>query len=211
MNRKHLTSLALALALFSCANSFAQCSNCNNIGRYATASYYNACNGGLFARLFGRRCCSTSRYSYAYTAPQYAAPSCATGTCATGACVGGSCPIVDGVKKVAETALEIGYLAKVNAVRARYGLSRLALDANLDLQCASHCRNMATAGYIYHAPGCGYEIVASNSDEGVDNALVQWQQSPAHAAILLNPSFTRCGVQVCKDVYGRNYCAMRFR
>lgn len=123
----------------------------------------------------------------------------------------GPCRLAGGIRKVVNNVVENVYLARVNAVRVGYGLRKLELDKELDAQCAQHCRNMASAGYIYHAPSCGYEIVASNGETGIECALWQWKRSAAHAAILLNPNLTRCGVQTYRDAYGRNFCAMRFR
>lgn len=143
-------------------------------------------------------------------------PSCSPCGSVEASCIsnnsrGQSCRIAGNIKKAVKKVVENIYLAKVNAVRARYGLCRLAIDKDLDAQCANHCMNMAVAGYIFHAPACGYEIVASNNEIGIEGALQQWQQSPGHAAILLNPNLTRCGVQTYRDSFGRNYCAMRFR
>lgn len=120
-------------------------------------------------------------------------------------------PIVEGIKAAANAVAENAYLARVNRVRAQYGRAPLVIDSTLDAQCAASCKNMAAAGYIYHAPNCGAEIVASNSSRGIDSALNQWLWSSAHAQYLLNANFTRCGVQTYVDSRGRNYCAMRFR
>lgn len=120
-------------------------------------------------------------------------------------------PVAEGLKAARAAIAENVYLARVNRVRAQYGLNALTLDANLDYGCSAAVRNCAAYGAIYHASGCGAEILASNYSRGIDGALNQWLWSQAHARLLLNPAYTRCGVQTYVDANGKNYCAMRFR
>lgn len=114
-------------------------------------------------------------------------------------------------QRVAARVTAAAMLAQANATRARYGLSALTIDSSLQAGAEAHCEAEAARGYIYHAPGCGYEITAQNWDnEGIETALTQWLNSPGHRALLLGRNFTRCGVSYYRAADGRNYCTMRF-
>lgn len=113
-------------------------------------------------------------------------------------CPTGACPL---------TAVA-SLLDALNATRARYGLRALAYDATLtggSQYQASYC---ASRGALIH--GSGAEVLAYNN-EGVETALRQWLNSPAHRALLLNPSFTRGGIAIHRTSSGRVYVAARFR
>ena len=127
-------------------------------------------------------------------------------------------PVADTIRTVAdlprravEMTSEVVWLAKLNAVRSQYGRHELQLDHLLFQGAKSHCRNMAYYNKIYHAQGCGYEIVAQNYGVGVEEALDQWLNSSGHRAILLSPSLTYAGVAAYRDNNGLNWCAARFR
>ena len=105
----------------------------------------------------------------------------------------------------------LGYVSEINATRARYGLRALEIDVSLVVASEAHSQRQAARGQIFHAPGCGSEIVAQNWGVGVSFAIQQWLQSPPHRALLLSPQFTRLGVGVCKTTHGANYCTARFK
>lgn len=105
----------------------------------------------------------------------------------------------------------LGYVSEINATRARYGLRALEIDVSLVVASEAHSQRQAARGQIYHAQGCGAEIVAQNWGVGVSFAIQQWLQSPPHRALLLSPQFTRLGVGVCKTSHGANYCTARFK
>lgn len=117
-------------------------------------------------------------------------------------CPTGACPL-----KTARTAVA-SLLDALNATRARYGLHALSYDATLtggSQYQASYC---ASRGALIH--GSGAEVLAYNN-EGVETALRQWLNSPAHRALLLSPNFTRGGIAVHRTSTGRVYVAARFR
>ena len=99
-------------------------------------------------------------------------------------------------------------LDRVNAFRAQYGLSALAYDSTLTGGAQYQAGFCAYRGALVH--GSGAEILAQNN-QGIETALNQWLNSPAHRALLLNPSYRFGGVAVHRDGSGRVWCAMRFR
>lgn len=131
-------------------------------------------------------------------------------------CVGGACPLRDAVRSTVDNVAAVAALAKINALRARYGLRALVLDATLQSGAEAHCAAQARAGRVYHAAGSGWEICAVNGGAGIDGALAQWVASSGgfgrygHREILLNASFTRVGVATVRTADGRNYCTCRF-
>ena len=113
-------------------------------------------------------------------------------------CVGGVCPI---------RRTTANLLTRLNAVRARYGLAALKLDATLEAGAQRQAAYCSQAGALIH--GNAAEILAQNGS-GFDVALDQWLASPAHRALLLG-GYTRAGVGVRVDSRGRAWCAVRFR
>jgi uncharacterized protein YkwD len=117
-------------------------------------------------------------------------------------CPTGACPLTSARTAVASL------LDALNATRARYGLHALTYDSTLtggSQYQASYC---ASRGALIH--GSGAEVLAYNN-EGVETALRQWLNSPAHRALLLSPNFTRGGIAVHRTSSGRVYVAARFR
>ena len=105
----------------------------------------------------------------------------------------------------------IGYVNALNALRRRYGLRPVQIDIVLTEGAEAHSQHQAARGQIYHAPGCGAEVVAQNWSVGISEALRQWLNSPPHRSLILSASFTRVGVGVCKTEIGANYCTIRLR
>lgn len=105
----------------------------------------------------------------------------------------------------------IGYVNELNALRRRYGLRPVQIDIVLTNGAEAHSQHQAARGQIYHAPGCGAEVVAQNWSNGISEALRQWINSPPHRSLILSASFTRVGVGVCKTEIGANYCTIRLR
>ena len=105
----------------------------------------------------------------------------------------------------------IGYVNELNALRRRYGLRPVQIDIVLTEGAEAHSQHQAARGQIYHAPGCGAEVVAQNWSAGISEALRQWLNSPPHRSLILSAQFTRVGVGVCKTEIGANYCTIRLR
>lgn len=118
-------------------------------------------------------------------------------------CPTGACPLKNGAGSAVATLLD-----RVNAFRAQYGLSALAYDSTLTGGAQYQAGFCAYRGALVH--GSGAEILAQNN-QGIETALNQWLNSPAHRALLLNPSYRFGGVAVHRDGSGRVWCAMRFR
>lgn len=114
-------------------------------------------------------------------------------------CVGGVCPI---------RRTTANLLTRLNAVRARYGLAALKLDATLEAGAQRQAAFCSQTGALIHGGGAA-EILAQNGS-GFDVALDQWLASPAHRALLLG-RYTSAGVGVRVDSRGRAWCAVRFR
>ena len=105
----------------------------------------------------------------------------------------------------------IGYVSELNTLRRRYGLRPVQIDVVLTEGAEAHSQHQAARGQIYHAPGCGAEVVAQNWSAGISEALRQWLESPPHRSLILSAQFTRVGVGVCKTEIGANYCTIRLR
>lgn len=134
-----------------------------------------------------------------------ASPTCSTETCP-------SCRLADLAKQPLKTVAESVYLARVNSIRRQYGVRSLTLDAYLEQGCEAHANFMARYRVLQHASS-GYgrgEIIAQNYSVGIETALNQWLNSPAHRSILLSPNAVSCGVAAKRDGYGCNWCVMRF-
>lgn len=132
-------------------------------------------------------------------------PTCEAVTVST--CPTGACPLRQVGKNVSQRVASL--LDSANAVRARYRLPALALDVNLETGSQYQAQYCASVGGLVHGAGVA-EILAQNS-QGLETALNQWLNSPAHRALLLNGSYRYAGVAVHRDAYGRVWCAMRFR
>jgi len=117
-------------------------------------------------------------------------------------CPTGACPL-----KTARNAVA-SLLDALNATRARYGLHALTYDSTLTGGSQYQASFCASRGALIH--GSGAEVLAYNN-EGVETALRQWLDSPAHRALLLSPNFTRGGIAVHRTSTGRVYVAARFR
>lgn len=103
-----------------------------------------------------------------------------------------------------KTLLEI-----VNATRARYGLRALTVDAVLERGAIAQATFCSQIGGLRHAGGVA-EILAQNTSD-FNGAIAQWLNSPAHFAILTSSRYTRCGIGVVRDGYGRVWHAVQFR
>ena len=80
----------------------------------------------------------------------------------------------------------IGYVSELNALRRRYGLRPVQIDIVLTEGAEAHSQHQAARGQIYHAPGCGAEVVAQNWSAGISEALRQWLDSPPHRSLILS-------------------------
>ena len=198
------------------------------------SSVYAQCPGGVCPiRGYATRAYASRVYARAYVAPKYAyeavqpcapietcepvetiqpcAPVETVEPCAPveavpetivrSECVGGVCPI----RRTTSTVASL--LSRLNAVRARYGLAALKLDATLEAGAQRQAAYCSQTGALIH--GNAAEILAQNGS-GFDVALDQWLASPAHRALLLG-RYTSVGVGVRVDSYGRAWCAVRFR
>ena len=132
-------------------------------------------------------------------------------------CVDGTCPIRTAVRTAANAtkgavqtvASTTRWLLAVNRVRAQYNLPAFQGDVNLDAGCESQANYCARQGALVHGSGVA-EILAQNQS-GIDAAIVQWLNSPAHRSLMLSSSYRYAGVSVVRDKNGRVWCAMRFR
>lgn len=171
----------------------------------SSAAPVNACGWFPFLRFRPR---AVSYY-------QYQAPAqCATGTCSTGSC---SVPEEYAPRPNQEIAAvelrdlddsSINLMKLINNCRARYGLQSLRPDRRLFDGAALQAQRDSARGFLCHEGAC--EILAQNY-RGFEEAIKQWLSSPAHRALLLNGSYTRCGASFHKDAYGRVWCAVRFQ
>jgi uncharacterized protein YkwD len=86
-------------------------------------------------------------------------------------------------------------LSVVNATRARYGLRPLAHDAGLAGAAATNNQMQARSGLGHHHNPGAWQCAAVGTPTA-QAAVNTWLNSPAHRAILLNPSLTTAGIAV---------------
>ena len=112
-------------------------------------------------------------------------------------------------------------LAEVNALRAKYGLSPLVLDARLSRAAAMQSKDQAGRSWIGHygsdgsnpkdrAARAGYhsKIAAENVASGqksFSDVLRGWEASSGHRSNLLLPNVSAAGVAMAKNDSGRAY------
>jgi uncharacterized protein YkwD len=153
-----------------------------------------------------------------------AALACLAAVASIAAPVAGSTPAR---KDASLVALESGVLQKLNAIRARHGLSPLRASTKLAAAASQHSHEMASDGYFAHdsangasfssriaqwysGKGFGMWMVGENllwSSPTVDpsRALSMWMHSPAHRANILNGSWREIGVGAVHTVAGGAY------
>jgi len=159
------------------------------------------------------------------------------GTCSTGTCNGGTCtldeskadelpsappvptcdlgtcseyvPTEDGNVPVEAFHAREKLVAALNRVRTRYGRWALTFDDDLGRRAQYQAGFCSRCGYLQHASGVA-EILAQNSSD-FDGAIRQWLASGPHLAILTSTNFSRCGIGVVRDRYGRTWYSVQFR
>lgn len=220
--KKILIYAALVAAIMTTSDATAQCfarrglfarRSCaayyqTSLNRYAYAAYYGAygvapqCSPCAVVQSTPSACEPVAKSEeYIPTCDEAARTTCEDGFCMIRERVGATSK-GDAVAEV--------YLREINATRARYGLAPLTLDAGLTAGASAHSQRQAQRGAIFHAAGCGAEVVAQNWSSGIREAIWQWLNSPAHCALLLSSRFSRCGVATVRTSDGRNFCTLRF-
>jgi uncharacterized protein YkwD len=112
-------------------------------------------------------------------------------------------------------------LAEINAFRAKYGRSPLALDARLSRAAAMQSKDQAGRSWIGHygsdgstpkdrAARVGYhpKIAAENVASGqksFSDVLSGWEGSSGHRSNLLLPNVSAAGVAMAQNKSGRTY------
>lgn len=220
--KKYIVVAAILAAIMTTSDATAQCFARRGLfaRRSCVAYYQTSSNHYSYATCYGAYgvaspCGSCSVVQSAPSACEPVAtseeyiPTC-DGSART-TCEDGFCFIRERVAETSkgEAVAEV-YLREINATRSRYGLGALTLDASLTAGAAAHSQRQAQRGAIFHAAGCGAEVVAQNWSSGIREALGQWLNSPAHCALLLSSRFSRCGVATVRTSDGRNFCTLRF-
>ena len=159
------------------------------------------------------------------------------GACSTGTCNGGTCPVdepkadelppappvpdcslgtcseyvptEDGDVPIEAANAREKLVAALNRVRTRYGRWALTFDEDLGRRAQYQAGFCSRCGYLQHASGVA-EILAQNSSD-FDGAIRQWLASGPHLAILTSTHFSRCGIGVVRDRYGRVWYSVQFR
>jgi uncharacterized protein YkwD len=103
--------------------------------------------------------------------------------------------------------LEQTLVAKVNAVRARYGLRRLSVSVPLTSAARLHTRQMLAGGYFAHGAvwrritayypnpaAVGETMVWGQGALSAERAVALWMASPGHRKILLSPAWRLVGI-----------------
>ena len=167
---------------------------------------------------------------------EYRRGACSTGTCSGGTCSEGTCtlepkadelppapsvpdcslgtcseyvPTEDGNVPAEVANAREKLVAALNRVRTRYGRWALTSDDDLERRAQYQAGFCSRCGYFQHASGVA-EILAQNSSD-FDEAIRQWLKSGPHLAILTSKNFSRCGIGVVRDRYGRVWYSVQFR
>lgn len=220
--KKYIVFAAIVAAIMTTGEASAQCfarrglfarRSCvayyqTSSNRYSYATYYGAYGGAAACGPCSVVQSTPSACEPVATSEEYL-PTC-DGSART-TCEDGFCMIRErvGATSKGDSVAEV-YLREINATRSRYGLAPLTLDAGLTAGASAHSQRQAQRGAIFHAAGCGAEVVAQNWGSGIREALGQWLNSPQHCALLLSSGFTRCGVATVRTSDGRNWCTLRF-
>ena len=152
-----------------------------------------SCNGGT--------CTVESKAEELPPAPPV--PDCSLGTCSE------YVPTEDGNVPVEAFNAREKLVAALNRVRTRYGRWALTFDEDLGRRAQYQAGFCSRCGYLQHASGVA-EILAQNSSD-FDGAIRQWLSSGPHLAILTSTNFSRCGIGVVRDRYGRVWYSVQFR
>lgn len=195
MKKQIIAAVVFAASVFASSQSYAQCSSTYCCWRpfAAMRSFFQSQHSCQPCQTF--QCCQNIE------------------TCTSeGSCASGSCALPGDPKEYApgieDSCALTSAIERVNACRARYGLSALTFDVNLDNGAQSQVKMNAAYGSLFH--GAGNEIIAYNYSD-FDAAISSWLASPAHRAHLLNSGYTRAGAAFHRDKHGRVWCAVRFR
>lgn len=211
--KKYIVLAAIVAAIMTAGDASAQCFARRGLfARRSCVSYTASSNCYAYAAscgAYGVASTCGACFAVQSTPSEEYIPTC-DGSART-TCEGGFCMLRErvGASAKGETVAEV-YLREINATRARYGLAPLTLDASLTAGASAHSQRQAQRGAIFHAAGCGAEVVAQNWSSGIREAIGQWLNSPAHCALLLSPSFSLCGVSTVRTSDGRNFCTLRF-
>ena len=101
-------------------------------------------------------------------------------------------------------------LKAINAVRERYGLRALILDAQLHRTARQHCGWMANARSMVHSTfPCAENIAMGQSD--VDDVMNSWMNSSGHRANILNPNYTKVGLSGYASPSGSPFWCQQFK
>jgi uncharacterized protein YkwD len=125
--------------------------------------------------------------------------------------------------------LETGLLGKINALRARRGLTRLRMHERLAAAALEHSRQMARRGFFahrsadgstfgqrvqrYYGPAgyrywsAGENLLWSSGPLAPSAVVESWLQSPGHRKVLLDASWRELGIaavqaEAAPGVYG---------
>ena len=96
-------------------------------------------------------------------------------------------------------------LGVLNAARARRGLHALAYDAGLAASAAANNAAMSVRGLGHFISAPGASQCAAIGTPTAQAAVAMWERSPAHAALMLSPSVTRCGLAVSSNCATANF------
>jgi len=114
-----------------------------------------------------------------------------------------------------------GVVARVNDIRARAGLDRVASDRHLDRYASTRSASMAAARVLSHrgwerglrraglTDAALGENVAYNY-ETPGTVVAAWMRSPGHRANILRPIFRRVGVGCVIDERGHKWWTQDF-
>lgn len=123
-----------------------------------------------------------------------------------------------GIASPAQASNAGGFVARINAERARVGLAPLVQRADLAAIALRHAETMAVRNSLYHnrsltAQVANWQAVGENVGMGGDVRVLHaaFMNSPAHRAIILDRDFTEIGVGVTVDPRGVMWVTEVFR
>jgi uncharacterized protein YkwD len=101
-------------------------------------------------------------------------------------------------------------LKAINAVRSKYGLKALILDARLHRTARQHCGWMANHNSMIHSAFPCAENIAQGY-ASVESVMSGWMNSSGHRANILNPNYTRVGLSGYSSPGGHPYWCQQFK
>ncbi len=105
--------------------------------------------------------------------------------------------------------VEARLIARTNEVRARHGLTPLAVSKSLMVSARRHTAWMCNSHALVHTTAAVAENIAMGQ-QSVDAAILSWMNSSGHRANMLSSSYSQIGVAAYRANNGTIYWCQQF-